>query len=186
MSELASSGLNADQIALVMELSAALGAEAAPQKSRKAINQAAYRERQRSATNGNDVAPLNDIYSKPPPSPEPKGSSDGKRKRVQPTFELPSIIPAELWAEFEAMRVRKKKPLTDFGRKQLVGKLVNIAEAGWNIEDVMAKAIVGCHDGFWMPDGRDSNIRRANEPRAGPVNLDEYRERLARIGKSDG
>lgn len=120
-----------------------------------------------------------------PPS-EPNGSSGGKRKRARPAFELPSIIPAELWAEFEAMRARKKKPLTDFGRKQLVGKLVNIAAAGWNIEDVMAKAIVGCHDGFWMPDGRDSNIRRANEPRAGPVNLDEYRERLARIGKAEG
>lgn len=75
MVELAASGLTPEQLALVMELSATLGAEAAPQKSRKAVNQANYRDRKRqqTVTNGNAVTdvlpPPNDIYSNPPVLP---------------------------------------------------------------------------------------------------------------------
>jgi hypothetical protein len=181
--------------ATVEQLAAAMKADLAEAEQRLAEKRAKDAARQRKSRLSRAVtvtpcdttdAPPNDIYSNPPPPSETKVSSGGKRCRAKPTFELPKIIPTELWEAFEQTRRVKKKPLTDFGRKQLVGKLESIAAAGWNIEDVMTKAIIGQHDGFWMPDGRDSNIRRANQARAGPIDMTEYRERLERIGKADG
>jgi len=149
-----------------------------------AERQARHRAKRNAVTVTRD--PPNDIDISNPLTSETKVSSVSKRGRAKPTPDVPNDIPAEPWTEFELMRTAKRKPLNDFSRKQLWGRLRSIRDAGWNIEDVMAKAIVSQHDGFWMPDGRDSNIRRANEPRAGPFDMEEYRAKLARVGKADG
>lgn len=102
-----------------------------------------------------------------PASPTEAKASSGKRprKRVRPpNFEIPEWVPAEPIAAFLAMRAKKKKPVDDYMAKQLFGRLKSIADAGWNLEDVINKATVNYNDGFWMPDGRDSSIRKAGGP----------------------
>lgn len=91
-----------------------------------------------------------------------KAKSGEARKRARTTeFEIPDWVPAEPIAAFLAMRAKKKKPVDDYMAKQLFGRLKSIADAGWNLEDVINKATVNFHDGFWMPDGRDPSIRKA-------------------------
>jgi hypothetical protein len=90
---------------------------------------------------------------------------EGKARKSAPRqtdFEIPDWVPAEPIAAFAEMRRRKGKPMDAYTAKQLFGRLRSIADAGWNLEDVIAKATIHQHDGFWMPDGRDSNVRRAN------------------------
>lgn len=156
----------------------------------------AERRRQKSAESAEssdraDSVPPKENKSNPPslkPSPIGDVKKPTKSKKGRSfEFETPDWFnpdETEAWTAFARMRFRKGKPVDDYTAKQLFGRLRSIADAGWNITDVMVKATVAQHDGFWMPDGKDSNIRRANEPRAGPVNMDEYKERLARIGQS--
>lgn len=61
------------------------------------------------------------------------------------------------------MRRQKKKPVDDYMANRHFGQLRKIADAGWNLSDVIDKATNGFWDGFWMPDGKDPSIRRAND-----------------------
>jgi hypothetical protein len=130
------------------------------------------------------VSPHEEISSPPSATPSPKGDSPlaPRRRRSPPRsadFEVPDWIPADAWAAFAEMRSRKGKPLDSYTAKHLFGRLRTILDAGWNIEDVINKAAVGNHDGFWMPDGRDSNLRRTTangKPRA--LNMEELRSAI--------
>jgi hypothetical protein len=109
------------------------------------------------------------------PIPPPKA-----RKGRTAEFEIPEWVPAEPWTAFADMRRRKGKPLDSFVAKQLFGRLRSIADAGWNLEDVITKAAIGNHDGFWMPDGRDSNVRRiVGKAGARPMSAAELRSAIA-------
>lgn len=114
----------------------------------------------------------------------PIGDSPSPRKSKRSAdFEVPDWVPAEPWAAFAEMRRRKKKPLDDFTAKQLFGRLRSIKDAGWNLDDVITKAAIGNHDGFWMPDGRDSNIRRtagSNGSTHRPMTIEELKRGIAR------
>lgn len=102
------------------------------------------------------------------PSKNHKEPSSGTRKRARSADdEIPDFVPRGPWEAFEAMRTKKKKPTTPYIRKQLWGRLRSIQEAGWNLEDVINKATINFNDGFWMPDGRDPNVRRATVTKAG-------------------
>lgn len=174
-------------LADVIEIGEAMGIK----RSSAAIRQARYRNKKHNERDvTSDVKSIpNEDTSNPAPS-EPNGSSGDdppakSKKQRSFEFETPDWFNSdelEAWTAFARMRYRRKKPLDDYTAKQLFGRLRSIADAGWNIVDVMVKATVHQHDGFWMPDGRDSNVRKANEPRAGPVDMDEYKQRLARIG----
>lgn len=134
--------------------------------------------------------PPNDNISNPPPPEKPTPDGVGKKpaKPRTPDFDVPDWIPAEPWAAFAAMRKRKSKPLDSFVAKQLFGRLRSIADAGWSLEDVITKAAIGNHDGFWMPDGRDSNIRRSASSGKGgyvPKTADEL-ERAIRLADEKG
>ena len=126
-------------------------------------------------------SPENGTRNLSEPSAKAKALS-GPRKRST-DYEVEDWIPAEPWAAFEEMRRRKKKPLDSFTAKQLMGRLRSIRDAGWNVEDVITKAVVNCHDGFWMPDGRDPNVRRSPKGKAGsavdPLALAETLEKRA-------
>jgi Helix-turn-helix domain len=143
------------------------------------------------------LLPTPEAAAPPPPKPlrtnrkenhqEPSG---GTRKRARSAvFDIPDWIPAEPIAAFLAMRTKKKKPVDSYIAKQLFGRLRSIADAGWNIEDVINKATVNFNDGFWMPDGRDPSIRKAAST---ALPDDERRERdlknaewFDRIGRND-
>lgn len=189
MGDLATSGLSPQQQALLMELTAALAAEARPVVDQAAENKRAYdREyRRKNRTTSYESRDANDpppkeYISNPPPLEKPTSSDVVKKpKRARSfEFEVPAWVPAEPWEAFAEMRRRKKKPLDDYTAKQLFGRLETIRAAGWNIEDVIAKATIAQHDGFWMPDGRDSNIRRSTPGTAKrPMTKDELRRAIA-------
>jgi hypothetical protein len=129
------------------------------------------------------VSPHEEISSPPSETPSPKGDSPlPVRRRRSPAraadFEVPDWVPADAWAAFAEMRRRKGKPLDSYTAKHLFGRLRTILDAGWNIEDVIAKATVGNHDGFWMPDGRDSNLRRAVNGKSKTMNIEELRSAI--------
>ena len=83
MADLATSGLDAGQLALVMELSAALGREAAPTRSKAAIRQANYRKNKhnkasQNVTKHNAVTPPKEKSPQTPLKenpPSPKGDT---------------------------------------------------------------------------------------------------------------
>lgn len=160
-------------------------AEAMESRTKNAERQHRYRVRKRNERDvtSNVTPPPYEDTSTPAPS-EPKGSSGAKR--AKPKIEIPNWVPGEQWEAFEEMRRLKKKPVSPAIAERLFRRLREIADAGWNIADVLDKSTVNCWTDVFMPeDGRNHGIRRANEPRAGPVNMDEYRERLQRIGKAE-
>lgn len=188
--------------ATVEQLAAAVKADLAEAEQRLANRRAkdAMRQRKSRASRNVTVTPRDSTDTAPneyisnPPLPSETKVSSGKdtpaksKKSRSFEFETPDWFkPDELeaWDAFARMRYRRKKPVDDYTAKQLFGRLRSIADAGWNIVDVMVKATVAQHDGFWMPDGRDSNIRRANESRAGPLDMEAYKARLARIERAD-
>lgn len=155
-------------------------AEAMESRSKAAERQQRYRQRnKRDVTRGVTPSPYEDT-STPAPS-KPEGLSGAKR--AKPKIEVPPWVPVEQWAAFDEMRRTKKKPITPAIAERLFHRLQEIADSGWNIADVLDKSTVNCWTDVFMPeDGRNHGVRRANEPRAGPIDMGEYRDRLQRIG----
>jgi hypothetical protein len=142
----------------------------------------------RDVTRDAEAPSPNEYISNPLPVPQsPKGDSPKKKTRIRSDdFEVPSFVPAEPWAAFAAMRRAKKKPIDSYMAARHFGKLRQIADAGWNLADVIDKATNGFWDGFWMPDGKDPNIRRANDTGARqPFDKAAYDARLAKIDRQE-
>lgn len=131
-------------------------------------------------TGGEKPRQMKDEGGKGRPIPAKAEIGKTARKRARSSdFEVPEDIPAVPWAAFAEQRKRRGKPLDSYTAKQLFGRLRTIREAGWNLEDVINKAAIGNHDGFWMPDGRDSNIRRSTNGSAGkPMNVEQLRSAI--------
>lgn len=86
------------------------------------------------------------------------------RERAQ-GFALPSDIPTEEWAGFEEMRVRIRKPLTDYARRQAVKRLRALSEDGWPPGDVLNHSILNNYQGLFPPKDQANGNRPANDRR---------------------
>jgi hypothetical protein len=57
-------------------------------------------------------------------------------------FSLPEWIPVEVWNAFIEMRIKKKKPATDWAKKLIINKLTKFKNDGENITDILNKSIL--------------------------------------------
>lgn len=64
---------------------------------------------------------------------------------------MPDWVPADLWRQFEEMRRRKKKPLTDAARKLAVNRLERLRSQGHDVRDLLNESILHCWDTFYPP-----------------------------------
>jgi len=75
-------------------------------------------------------------------------------------FVLPEWISNEVWKDFEEMRRKKRAPLTDRARQNIVTKLVRLEREGQRAEDVLNQSITNAwQDVFPLRDENNGGIR---------------------------
>ncbi|CAB3905438.1 hypothetical protein [Achromobacter piechaudii] len=87
-------------------------------------------------------------------------------------WSLPDWIPAEPWGQFEEMRRRKKKPMTDAARKLAVTKLDTLRGAGHDVATMLDQTILHAWDTFYAPKTNDGPAQAAfgnDQPWTGAV-----------------
>lgn len=86
---------------------------------------------------------------------EEKNREDKKNPPNPPAggevWALPDWIPAEPWGQFEEMRRKKKKPMTDAARKLAVSKLDALRGAGHDVATMLDQSILHAWDTFYAP-----------------------------------
>ncbi|AXT88332.1 hypothetical protein WLZ19_21845 [Bordetella bronchiseptica] len=124
-------------------------------KSKSAARQQRYRERQklesdvtrnvtRNVTRDAKVTPREEKSREEKDNPQsPLPGAEGWR--------LPDWIPADPWRQFEEMRRKKKKPMTDAARKLAVTKLDTLRAAGHDVATMMDQSILHAWDTFYPP-----------------------------------
>jgi uncharacterized protein YdaU (DUF1376 family) len=123
-----------------------------------------------------------------PTSSEPKGSSDippplggqgDERSLKGKKFELPDWINPTDWRDYEEMRTRIKKPLTDRARTENIRDLQRLRDAGEDVHEVIGLTIKRCWAGFF------STKNRGGDREKGPVRLESFETKNYMDG-SDG
>lgn len=84
---------------------------------------------------------------------------------------LPDWIPAEPWRQFEEMRRKKKKPMTDAARKLAVNKLDALRGAGHDVATMLDQTILHAWDTFYAPkaDTAPQGVLGNDQPWTGAV-----------------
>lgn len=153
MADLATSGLTPEQLALVMELSAAVATEARPAMDKAAENKRAYDRdyrRARREENRTKSYDTNDIDDKGSPevsphTPLPKPSKITPLSPPKPRVELPDWMPA-CYGEFRAMRKSMRNvPFGDGAERRVIAKLTKLRAEGHDPEKLLSKAIERGH-----------------------------------------
>jgi len=88
----------------------------------------------------------------PVPEPEPVPDPEAQKRSAPPkppTFELPNFINSETWDDFEEMRKRIRKPMTDRARRDIVAKIERLRGEGHDPEDVLAASIANSWTGVF-------------------------------------
>lgn len=99
-------------------------------------------------------------------------------------FQLPDWIDAETWRDFEDMRLKIRKPLTDAARRLAVRRLIEIwNEHGHHPQMVLEQSILNAWQGIWplaqsRMDRRDEELRKELRVGAGPVCLGPVRKHI--------
>lgn len=83
--------------------------------------------------------PITNNQEKNPPTPLAGG----------PGWQRPDWVPADLWGEFEALRKKRKKPMTDRSRTLAVAKLQALQDGGNDLKAVMEQSILHAWDTFY-------------------------------------
>lgn len=64
-------------------------------------------------------------------------------------IDLPSWIDAQTWADFEEMRRKVRKPLTDGARRLAVKRLLALYAEGHDPTEVLEQSILNAWQGLW-------------------------------------
>lgn len=77
-----------------------------------------------------------------------------KNKKAAPAkpalFVFPEWISGEVWADFEEMRRKKRAPLTDRARANIVASLIRFEARGQHADDVLNQSITNCWSGVFQ------------------------------------
>lgn len=83
---------------------------------------------------------------------------------------LPDWVPAEPWQQFEEMRRKKKKPMTDAARKLAVAKLDTLRSAGHDAATVIGQSVLHAWDSFYeLKGGAAPAVPGEDQPWVGAV-----------------
>lgn len=91
-----------------------------------------------------------------------------KRAPRTPEFEVPDWVPAEPWAAFVAMRLRKRAAVDSYIAKQTFDKLALWRADGWDVGKVLDKATLNNWTTPYKPTpGRDDDLRGSSSAPSG-------------------
>lgn len=72
-----------------------------------------------------------------------------REDKTNNAFALPDWVPADAWKDFEQMRMKRKKPLTDRARSIAVGKLESLRSEGHDPLAVIEQTVLHSWDTFY-------------------------------------
>jgi biotin operon repressor len=99
------------------------------------------------------------------------------RKETTPSagaFQLPDWIRSDLWKDFEELRRKKKKPLTDRARQTAVNKLAKLREAGQDIEACIEQTVLHAWDTFYPVAANGDGNRKGDQFGRAGIPAGEY------------
>jgi hypothetical protein len=164
-------------------------AEAMETRSKAAERQSRYRKRRAERDVTGDVTPPpNDIYSNPPASSEPEGSTEAKSRQKKSkvvSVLIPEWMPPEPWLAFVAHRKAMRGiPFTDVAAKGVIAKVDGLRKQGHCPEKLLLKAVM--HGWRTVFEAEDTKAAAAKPTQAYvPKNAADF-ERVASFRESVG
>lgn len=164
---------------------AALEARRANDRARQARRHVNSRE-----VTGDDVKPCDPSLEVFPPPPFPNSNQDipplsppkkSKGRRSKFEFQPPEWMPPEPWQAFvDHRQAMRNIPFTAAAAQGVVDKIEGLRADGHCPAKLLSKAVM--HGWRTVFDAEDT---KGYSARDGPIDMDEYRDRLERIGQSD-
>jgi len=94
-----------------------------------------------------------------------KTTSSSDKRVSKPRFVLPSDIPADEWADFEEMRKKIRKPLTDAMREKALTRIRKLQAQGYDPGEVLSHSTLNSYQGIFPPkDENNGTIQRNGSP----------------------
>lgn len=97
------------------------------------------------------------------PEPKPKASPP---KAAPSSFSAPTWVSSATWNEFELMRRKIRKPMTDRARENIIAKLDRFRGRGQDIEEVLNRSITNGWQDVWEIEGRVANGKSGRNEQA--------------------
>jgi hypothetical protein len=94
------------------------------------------------------------------PEAEAEAETEGETEAEEsaplkaPLFVLPDWIPRGTWHEFELMRRKIRKPMTDRARENIIAKLDRFRGRGQDVDEVLNRSITNGWQDVWEIEGR--------------------------------
>lgn len=82
---------------------------------------------------------------------QPKRKAAAKKAAAAPVGDLPAWLPLEPWEAFLAMRVKIKKPATEYAQRLLIKKLDGFRGKGFSVVDVLDQSITSGWQDLYAP-----------------------------------
>lgn len=112
---------------------------------------AAAREMPKQIINTRNLIALLNDYDALLAAGQPKRKAAAKKAAAAPVGTLPGWLPLELWEAFLAMRVKIKKPATEYAQKLLIKKLDNFRTHGLDITEILEQSITNGWQDLYAP-----------------------------------
>lgn len=134
--------------------------------------QARHREKRKAGKvtrYSNGVTPLNDIYSKPPPSVTKVTSGDGVKRASRDEYPKPEWADQKIWDDFKTNRKRKGKPNTASAYKRFCNDIARLSDDEWPpgrlLEHAAAEGWAGIYDPRDKSNGSHNGHARQSNPK---------------------
>lgn len=117
-------------------------------------------------------------------SPDTETDSD-KKKTEKEKFVRPDWIPADAWRDYEEMRNRIRKPMTDRARVLAVSDLDKLRAEGWDPRTILESAVKNSWQGLFAPKfGATPTGAAGGDGITREITRDEYDRAKRMIGKT--
>lgn len=98
-----------------------------------------------------DLAALLDEFDALRAAGQPKRKAAAKKVATAPVGALPGWLPLEQWEAFLAMRIKIKKPATDYAQKLQIKKLDGFRTQGLDVIEILEQSIVNGWQDLYAP-----------------------------------
>jgi hypothetical protein len=93
---------------------------------------------------------------------EAEAEESGPAPLKAPLFVLPDWVSRSTWHEFELMRRKIRKPMTDRARENIIGKLDRFRGRGQDVDEVLNRSITNGWQDVWEIEGRANGKSQQN------------------------
>jgi len=114
----------------------------------------------------------------PEPVPVPEANARTSAKGKPSQFVLPEWISKDVWKDFEEMRRKKRAPLTDRARQNIVTELIRLEATGQNAEAVLNQSITNSWNGVFPVKNENGGGIRPNEAANGSYKSSPAKQRV--------